>query len=120
MESLNFSNLSVTVLVLVAIASLLVSIEKGIAAWRNLSGKTQQEKDAKDVDDRLRSAEERIAECERRLDKGDKKFELISSDNEQILKSLNGLLQHFISGNDHERLKESKQELDNYLVTRRP
>ena len=56
--------------------------------------------------------------CEKRLRRGDKIFKQQSDDLGQVLVTMQGLLLHFITGNDHERLKETNEELTAYMAER--
>lgn len=60
-----------------------------------------------------------MASCENRLTRGDEKFASIEEDNKQMLVALNAMLMHMISGNDHAKLTSVKQQLDQYLASRR-
>ena len=55
---------------------------------------------------------------EARLRLGDKRFELQAEDMGQMLTTQQALLIHFISGNDHERLKEQLKDLSDYMTLR--
>ena len=55
---------------------------------------------------------------EARLQLGDKRFELQSDDMGQTLSTLQALLVHFITGNDHDRLREQLTGLNNYMGQR--
>ena len=59
----------------------------------------------------LRDLDGRLSGCEERLRRGD-------SDMVQLLTALNAMLMHFISGNDHEKLRGVKEGLDRYLAGR--
>ena len=119
MEDLTFANLQVAGIVVLAVIALLVSLDKGfdvIQKWRGVKTK-QQEK--KELSDRLVSIETRITQCEDRLEKGDAKFTSTEEDSKHMLVALNAMLMHMISGNDHDKLKAVKAELDTYMASRR-
>ena len=55
---------------------------------------------------------------EARLQLGDKRFELQSDDMGQTLSTLQALLVHFITGNDHDRLRDQLTGLNTYMTQR--
>ena len=66
----------------------------------------------------MKGLEMRMDACEKRLRRGDKIFKQQSDDLGQVLVTMQGLLLHFITGNDHERLKETNEELTAYMAER--
>ena len=87
---------------------------KGVEAYRGLTGAEARKKDKA----RLEVMEHRIAACEERLRRGDARFDDAHSDMTQMLTVLNAMLMHFISGNDHDKLRGVKEQLDRYLAGR--
>ena len=114
MEYLSEGGLLSALLTAAGIAGLLAALWKGLEAFRGLTG----EKERREGRERLRELQLRVAACEERLQKGDLRFESTRSDLTQTLTVLNALLMHFISGNDHEKLRDVKKELDDYLTGR--
>ena len=104
---ITFDSVLYTVALIVAAAGVLVAIVKGIEAWKKIS-----------VRDRVKALEGRMAKVEARLQIGDKRFELQSDDMGQTLNTLQALLIHFISGNDHDRLRDQLQDLTTYMSDR--
>ncbi len=96
-----------TVALLVTLAGVLAALVKGWEAYRKIS-----------LRDRVRRLEGEIAEIRGRLHVGDLRLDLQSDDMGQILSSLQALLLHFISGNDHERLRGQLTGLNQYVNTR--
>lgn len=70
------------------------------------------------INEKLAADKERLDSHERRLNDQEKNLAKISRDTEQIMNVLDGMLMHFISGNDQERLKTVKSELDHYKNSR--
>lgn len=119
MENLTIENLQTFVVVLLGIASVLVALDKGfevVQKWRGVKSKQAQ---ADAMETRFKGIEDRLKDCEERLEKGDQMFDNVAEDSRHTLMVLNAMLMHFISGNDHEKLKSVKNELDNYLADRR-
>lgn len=104
---LTFETLLIAVAVVLGVFSVMVAIVKGLEAWHKLS-----------VRDRVKSLETRMDAAEKRLEKGNRRFKNQSDDMGQVLKTMQGLLVHFISGNDHELLKETSDELSEYMSIR--
>ena len=104
---ITFDLILYTVALIVAVSGVLVAIVKGVEAWKKIS-----------VRDRVKALEGRMTKVEARLQLGDKRFELQSDDMGQTLNTLQALLIHFISGNDHDRLRDQLQDLTTYMSDR--
>ena len=104
---ITFDGIIYVVAVLVALAGVLVALVKGWEAWKKIS-----------VRDRVASLEGRMNKVEARLRLGDKRFDLQNDDMGHLLNTQQALLLHFISGNDHERLRIQLTELGNYMSER--
>ncbi len=105
--SITFDSILYAVALIVALAGVLVALVKGWEAWKKIS-----------VRDRVKALEGRMTKVEARLQLGDKRFELQSDDMGQTLNTLQALLIHFISGNDHDRLRDQLQDLTTYMSDR--
>lgn len=105
--SLSFDTLLLAGAVILAFFAVLVAVVKGVEAWKKIS-----------MRDRVKGLEMRMDACEKRLRRGDKIFRQQSDDLGQVLVTMQGLLLHFITGNDHERLKETNEELTAYMAER--
>ena len=92
---------------IVAVSGLLVAIVKGVEAWKKIS-----------VRDRVKNLEGRMAKVEARLQLGDKRFELQNDDMGAMLATQQALLMHFITGNDHDKLRDELGSLNNYMNRR--
>ena len=114
MEHLNGASLTAAALALTALCGALAAVWKGVEAYRELTGAEARKKDKA----RLEVMEHRIAACEERLRRGDARFDDAHSDMTQMLTVLNAMLMHFISGNDHDKLRGVKEQLDRYLAGR--
>lgn len=95
------------VALIVAVAGVLVALVKGWEAWKKIS-----------VRDKVKSLERRMTKVEARLSLGDKRFELQNDDMGAMLATQQALLLHFISGNDHEKLRTELTNLSNYMNQR--
>ena len=95
------------VAMIVALCGVIVSITKGIEAWRKIS-----------LRDRVKALEDEVVVIKHRLEVGNKRFKGQSEDMAQILQTLNALQVHFLTGNDHEKLRESNDELVAYMNQR--
>lgn len=104
---ITFDTIIYIIAVMVAASGVLVAIVKGIEAWKKIS-----------VRDRVRKLEGRMSKVEARLRLGDKRFDLNNDDMGHILNTQQALLLHFITGNDHERLRAQLTELGNYMSER--
>lgn len=104
---ITFDSILYTVALIVAASGVLVAIVKGVEAWKKIS-----------VRDRVKALEGRMDKVEARLSLGDKRFQLQSDDMGQMLNTLQTLLIHFISGNDHDRLRDQLTDLSDYMSDR--
>lgn len=105
--SLSFETVLLTGAVILAFFGVCAAIVKGVEAWKKIS-----------LRDRVKTLEGRMDTVEARLEKGNRKFRAQSDDMGQILITMQGLLLHFITGNDHERLRETNEELTAYMAAR--
>lgn len=104
--------------VILLIANMVSTLNKGKKDFRELTGADRRSQEIADIKGRLSATESEIIEIKTRLDDGEKNFSKISKDTEQILNVLDGVLMHFISGNDKEKLRSVKEELDHYKNAR--
>lgn len=103
----SFDSIVYFIALAVVVAGVLTALVKGWEAWKKIS-----------LRDRVKSLEGRMDKVESRLKLGDKRFELQSDDMGQTLNTLQALLIHFISGNDHDRLRDQLQDLSTYMSDR--
>lgn len=96
-----------TVALIVAAAGVLAALVKGWEAWKKIS-----------VRDRVKDLEGRMAKVEARLSLGDKRFELQSDDMGHMLNTQMALMIHFVSGNDHDKLRDQITSLSDYMAQR--
>ena len=96
-----------TVALLVALAGILVALVKGWEAWKKIS-----------VRDRVKQLEGRMEKVEARLSLGDRRFELQSDDLGHLLNTQQALMIHFLSGNDHDKLRDQITALSEYMSQR--
>ena len=104
---ITFDSILYAVALIVAASGVIVAIVKGWEAWKKIS-----------VRDRVKALEGRMDKVEARLSLGDKRFELQSEDMGQMLSTQQALLIHFISGNDHDRLRDQLTDLSDYMSKR--
>ena len=95
------------VALVVAVAGILVALVKGWEAYKKIS-----------VRDRVKDLEGRMAKVEARLSLGDKRFDLQSDDMGHMLNTQMTLMIHFVSGNDHDRLRDQITDLSEYMAQR--
>lgn len=105
--TITFESILYVIAIIVAAAGVLVALVKGWEAYKKIS-----------VRDRVKSLEGRMGRVEARLQLGDKRFELNNDDMGAILATQQALLLHFITGNDHEKLRAELESLSNYMTQR--
>ena len=102
------------VAVIVAISGVLVALVKGWEAWKKISVRDK----VKAIEERCAALEGRMKKVEARLSLGDKRFDLQNDDMGHLLNTQMALMLHFVSGNDHDKLKEQISALSEYMTQR--
>lgn len=105
--AITFESVVYVIALVVAAAGVLVAIVKGWEAYKKIS-----------VRDRVKKLETEMGKVKARLRLGDQRFALQSDDMGQILTTMQSLLIHFISGNDHNLLRENLEGLNTYMNNR--
>ena len=111
MEYMDGASLAATVLVITSVCGVLAAVWKGVEAYRCLAGTERRRAERSQVRKSLDGLDARLTVCEERLQRE-------NGDMMQLLTVLNAMLMHFISGNDHEKLRGVKEELDRYMASR--
>lgn len=104
---ITFDSVIYAIALAVAVAGILVALVKGWEAWKKIS-----------VRDRVKDLERRMDKVEARLSLGDRRFELQSDDLGHLLNTQQALMLHFLSGNDHDKLREQITALGEYMSQR--
>lgn len=105
--TMGFDTLLLVAAVILAFFVLATSVRNGIEAIKGMS-----------VRGRVKKLEDRVDMIDRRLEKGNRKFKAQSDDIGQLLIVNQSMLMHFITGNDHDRLRETSNELATYMAER--
>ena len=104
---ITFDGILYSLAIVVAICGVLAALVKGIESYKKIS-----------VRDRVKALEGRMTRVEARLQLGDARFELQQDDLGHLLNTQMALLIHFVSGNDHDRLREQIDQLSDYMSQR--
>ena len=104
---ITFDMIIYVIAVLVALSGVLAALVKGWESYKKIS-----------VRDKVRSLERRMDKVEARLSLGDKRFDLQSDDLGHLLNTQQAMMLHFISGNDHDKLREQITALGEYMSQR--
>lgn len=104
---ITFDGILYTVALVVAVCGVLAALVKGWESYRKIS-----------VRDRVKNLEGRMDKVESRLSLGDKRFELQQDDMGHLLNTQMALMIHFVSGNDHDKLREQIDSLSTYMAQR--
>lgn len=105
--SLSFDGLLVVAAVILLIFVVASTVRSGIDAIRGMS-----------VRGRVKTLEDQMKTVNERLKKGSRKFKEQSDDIGQLLIVNQSMLMHFITGNDHEKLRETNESLVAYMAAR--
>ena len=111
---ITFESVIYVVAVLVAVSGVLVALVKGWEAWKKISIRDK----VSALDGRVKNLEGRMKKVEARLSLGDKRFDLQNDDMGHLLNTQMALMIHFVSGNDHDKLKEQITALSDYMTQR--
>jgi len=115
---LSGSNVIITLAIILIVLEGISVLSKGVEAWKKLTGRDERAKEMSSVKERLASIEVWRGTVETRLQQGNKRFDDSAKDMTEILKTLHRIVQHLQSGNDHEKLKQTDEQLFAYLVNR--
>lgn len=105
--ALTWDSVIYVVAIIVAASGVLAALVKGWEAYKKIS-----------VRDRVKKLESEMVKVKSRLRLGDQRFALQSDDMGQMLEVMQSLLIHFISGNDHNVLKNNLEGLNKYMSAR--
>jgi hypothetical protein len=110
--------------ILITLAVILIVLEgisviaKGMDAWKKLTGRDERAKEIGDIKQRLDKIEQWQSTVNARLDQGNHRFDEGKKDTTEILKTLHRIVKHLQSGNDHEKLQQTDDQLYEYLIHR--
>ena len=116
--TLGLNTILLALAVILLIANMVSTLNKGRKDFRELTGADRRNQELTEIKNRLSVCEGEVNDIKQRLEEGEKNFGKISKDTEQIMNVLDGMLMHFISGNDKEKLRSVKEELDHYKNAR--
>lgn len=102
----NLNNLLQLIIQSATIITLIYALTK----FLNTSNKVQ--------DERINMLEKWKRDVEMRLDKGDMHFRVIDEGNKVTQRAILALIDHGINGNDVDKLKRAKADLEDYLTDR--
>ena len=105
--ALTFDGLLLAAAVIILVFVLASTIKSGTDAIRGMS-----------VRGRVKTLEDQMKTVNERLKKGSRKFRDQSDDIGQLLIVNQSMLMHFITGNDHEKLRETNKSLVAYIAAR--
>ena len=103
---------------IVIVAEIISALAKGRQGWGEISGRNQRNAEMTTINQRLTTLETDMSDCKRELSDRNKDYKAVRKDLSQVMDVLDGMLLHFISGNDKEKLKSVKEGLDHYKSRR--
>ena len=119
MTYIPYESLGITAAVMAAALAFLVLVWNAVKAihdWRMLARRPTSDTLA-DHEQRIQKLEECCAEVRGKLD-SDWKWQQDAADmNKLMLRSIKGLMQHALDGNDTGKLRQMEQEIDDFLLT---
>jgi hypothetical protein len=111
-------NVLVTLAVILIILEGISVLSKGVEAWKKLTGRDERAREMTSVKGRITDLEVWRTTVDQRLLQGNKRFDESSKDTIAVLMALHRIVKHLQSGNDHDKLKETDDQLFDYLVKR--
>lgn len=111
---ITFETVIYIIAVAVAVSGVLVALVKGWEAYKKISVRDK----VSSLAGRVASVEGRLTKVEARLHLGDKRFDLQNDDMGHLLNTQMALMIHFVSGNDHDKLREQITALSDYMTQR--
>lgn len=115
---LSGSSVLVTLAVILIVLEGISVLSKGIDAWKKLTGRDERAKEMTQVKERLANIEAWQITVNNRLEQGNHRFDEGKKDTTEILKTLHRIVKHLQSGNDHDKLQQTDDQLFEYLVRR--
>ena len=115
---LSGSSVLVTLAVILIVLEAISVFSKGIDAWKKLTGRDERAKEMAQVKERLANIEAWQITVNNRLEQGNHRFDEGKKDTTEILKTLHRIVKHLQSGNDHDKLQQTDDQLFEYLVRR--
>lgn len=110
-QALTFDSILIALAVILLILGLIKALVSGVEAWKKISLRDR----VKSLEDKYQGLQGEITEINERLEAGNRRFNHQSEDMGQILQTLSALQIHFLTGNDHEKLRQSNEELVAYM-----
>lgn len=114
----NGTNLLVTLAVILIVLEAISVLSKGVDAWKKLTGRDARAKEMADIKERLSAIEAWQTVADGRFKQGNDRFKQSEEDSTMSLLTLHAIVRHMQSGNDHDKLKETDDELYRYLLKR--
>ena len=114
----NGTNLLVTLAVILIVLEAISVLSKGVDAWKKLTGRDARAKEMADIKERLSTIEAWQKVADGRFKQGNDRFKQSEEDSTMSLLTLHAIVRHMQSGNDHDKLKETDDELYRYLLKR--
>ena len=116
--TINGGNLLITLAVILIVLEGLSVISKGVEAWKKLTGRDERAKEMASVKERLSGLESWKTTVDHRLQQGNQRFKENQDDMIESLKALHRIVRHLQSGNDHDKLQQTDEQLYEYLLKR--
>ena len=115
---LNGGSILITLAVILIVLEGISVLSKGIDAWKKLTGKDARAKEMEGIKDRLAIFVAWQVTVNTRLEHGNHRFDEGKKDTTEILKTLHRIVKHLQSGNDHDNLQQTDDQLYEYLLNR--
>ena len=115
---LSGSTLLVTLAVILILLEGISVVSKGVDAWKKITGRDERAREMAQVKERLANIESWQITVNNRLENGNHRFDEGKKDTTEILKTLHRIVKHLQSGNDHDKLQQTDDQLFEYLVKR--
>lgn len=115
---INGGNVLITLAIILIVLEGLSVLSKGVDAFKKLTGKDERAREMRTINERLGALEAWKTTVESRFQQGNNRFAEAKRDSTEILKTLHRIVKHLQSGNDHQKLQQTDDQLYEYLLER--
>lgn len=115
---INGGNVLITLAIILIVLEGVSVLSKGVDAFKKLTGKDERAREMRTINERLGALEAWKTTVESRFQQGNNRFAEAKRDSTEILKTLHRIVKHLQSGNDHQKLQQTDDQLYEYLLER--
>lgn len=115
-SDLTFSSLVIALIVILLIADVYIRVMNAIKTYREEKGRRNHP--VNELGAKVEMHEEKLGEHEEKLKKDYSRINDLEDGNRIMMRAMMAMLSHEINGNSTDKLKESLEEIQRYLIER--